>query len=81
MGKGKPKTIKKKFLMEHWGVSSLDELAEKLSKEPLQETYQENDNINHAEIELFVQLDAEDPDYLIEKSTSISKNKTKVEQI
>ena len=80
MGKGMPRTVKKKFLMEHWGVSSLDELAEKLIKEPLQETYQENDNINHEEIELFMQLDAEDLDYLIEKSISISK-KTKGNQI
>ena len=81
MGKDKPRTVKKKFLMEHWGVSSLDELAEKFSKEPQKEICQENDNINHEEIELFMQLDAEDLDYLIEKSISISKNKTKGEQV
>ena len=64
MGKGKPRKVKQNFLMEHWGVSTLDELAEKLSKEPPKETYQENDNINKEEIELFMQLDMEDIDYL-----------------
>ena len=73
MGKRKPKGIKKNFLMEQWGVSSLDELAEKLSKEPPKEIYQENDNLNHAATDLFMQLDAEDLDYLIEKSILISK--------
>ena len=79
MGKSKPRGVKKSFLMEHWGVSSLDELAEKLSKEPPKETYQENDNINNEEIELFMQLDAEDLDYLIERYTSILE-KTKTEK-
>ena len=74
MGKGKPKGIKKKFLMEHWGVSSLDELVDKVSKDS-KIIYQENDNINHEEIELFMQLDAEDLDYLIEKSMEIAKTK------
>ena len=80
MGKGKPKGVKKSFLMEHWGVSSWDELAEKLSKEQLKETYQENDNINDKEVEMFMQLDMEDLDYLIEKYTSILEKKTKTHQ-
>jgi hypothetical protein len=53
----------------------LDELVDKVSKDS-KIIYQENDNINHGEIELFMQLDAEDLDYLIEKSIEIAKNKT-----
>ena len=57
--------------MEHWGVSSLDELAEKISKEPPKETYQDNENLHKDETELFMQLDIEDIDYLIQKNISL----------
>ena len=67
--------------MEHWGVSTLDELAEKFSREPLKETYQEDDTINNEEIELFMQLDMEELDYLIEKYTSLLENNPKTKEI
>ena len=67
MGKGKPGKVKREFLMEHFGVETLDELAEKLNSQDKKQVVQENDNVDRCAIDLFMQLDAEDIDCLIEK--------------